>query len=234
MQLAGGYLYNIFAYLNWAQSAVNQGGIQVGLVSDAAATMTWAAINNSPMQAFHSGDLYTPSPNVAGDQALIIHGTLAAPTLLNLSVQWAQGTSNLNVTVLRANSLLLASLVPAPGAAPPLAALPTFVAPLNPQGYIVPVPSPLGSTVLVGPASTPVIGPRATRRGIVFSNPNPTTNIFVCPDNQAAVPGQGLQIVPGGFVPLMGNDQSIINVTCGWNACTQTGPNIPLSILEFV
>lgn len=236
MQLAGGYLYNIYAYLVWAQAAPAQGGIQVGLYSDAAAALSWSAPASGNHQAHVSGDMISPNDiaTVSGNQAIMIHGVLQAPALLNLGVQWAQATSNINVTMLRANSILLASVIPPPGVAPALAILPSFVAPLNPQGYMVPIPSPLGTTVMVGATSTPVIGPRATRRGIAFSNPNPTTSIFVCPDNQQAVPGQGIQIVPGGFVPLMGNDQSLINVTSGWNACTATGPTIPLSILEFV
>ena len=232
--LPGGFLYRVFSYFVWSQANSGFGGVKVGLVSDVAADMTWAAPDSgSSMQALNSGDSLSIN-GVAGNHAVTIFGSIRTSALAHLSVQRSQAATNANPTTIRKNSILIATVVNESSMPPALSVLPVFTAPLITQNLNVPIPSPLGATVLVGPTSTGVIAARPTRRGIAFCNPNPTGTIFVIPSNQSAVNGQGIPIFPGAFLPIMGGDEGLINVTTGWNAITDGGSNVPLTILEFV
>jgi hypothetical protein len=103
----------------------------------------------------------------------------------------------------------------------------------NPQNYNVPLVSPVGSTVMTNATtSVPVIGQNLHRRGIQFANGSPST-IYVCPDNQPAVRGQGIPIFSGSNLPLLG-DGRLINYTCGWNAIADVGSGNALTVLELV
>lgn len=105
--------------------------------------------------------------------------------------------------------------------------------PQNIQNYIVPVVSPVGSTVMTNAsASVPVIPQNLHRRGIQFANGSQST-IYVCPDNQPAVRGQGVPIFSGANVSFLG-DGKLINYTCGWNAIADVGTNQPLTVLELL
>lgn len=106
--------------------------------------------------------------------------------------------------------------------------LPTIKQNLNVQ-----IASPVGSCPLVGTVSVQVIGPNAARRGIIFINPSPTRTATVVPGNQAAVAGQGINILPGAQQPFIG-DGNLINFNCGWNAVFDGGANNPLEILELL
>jgi hypothetical protein len=103
----------------------------------------------------------------------------------------------------------------------------------NTQNYNVPIPSPIGSTVLTnGTTQVQAIGQNLGRRGVTFSNPSDQI-IYVTPSNQAAVVGQGVPILPGAIVPFIG-DGRLVAYTCGWNAIAASGSNKPLMVLEFV
>jgi hypothetical protein len=231
--LPSGFLYRIFCYFVWSQSGAMNGGVNVGLQTDVTADMTWAAPDSgSSMQALGSGASISIN-GVSGNHAVTIFGTVNVSAPANLSVIRSQAASNPNPTIIRHNSILIAEAVSLTTAPPALSALPTFVAPLVQQNYNVPVPSPVGTTVLVGGTATGVIAARPSRRGVAFCNPSTTNNIYLCPANQTPQVGQGLVLVPGGFVPIMGNDNNLINVTNGWSAISD-GVNVPLSVLEFV
>lgn len=108
-----------------------------------------------------------------------------------------------------------------------------FTAPTIQQSYQIGLTSPVGSTVLVGTASTAVIGPSASRRGLMFFNPG-TVVLYICPANQAAVIGQGIPIFPGGGPLDMLGDGKLIAYNSGWNAIAASGSNNPLTILELI
>jgi hypothetical protein len=99
---------------------------------------------------------------------------------------------------------------------------------------IVPITSPVGTTVLVGTSSKSAIGPNQTRRGVMFVNPGASVTLYICPANQTAVSGQGVPIAALATVTLNGNEQTGINVTCGWNVIAASSSNNPLTVLELL
>lgn len=100
------------------------------------------------------------------------------------------------------------------------------------QNNAVQIPSPNGSTVLVGTASIAAIGANASRRGLIFANPG-TVALYLCPANQVAVIGQGVQLFPGATLPLYG-DGMLINFNSGWNVIAASGAGNPLTVLELL
>jgi hypothetical protein len=101
------------------------------------------------------------------------------------------------------------------------------------QNYAVQITSPVGSTVTVGTVSVAAIGANPRRRGIVFVNPNTSVTLYVCPNNQTAVIGEGIPVFPGGMVQLVG-DGKLINYNCGWNAIAASGAANKLTVLELL
>lgn len=97
----------------------------------------------------------------------------------------------------------------------------------------VPITSPQAWTILVGNTSIPAIGANQNRRGIIFANPG-SVNIYVVPSNLAAVIGQGILVLPGAQVELLGNPSRNINYNCAWNAIAATGSNNPLTIMDLL
>lgn len=101
------------------------------------------------------------------------------------------------------------------------------------QNQTMQIPSPVGSTVVLTTVSATVLGPNPSRRGVRFFNPSDVV-IYVCPDNLAAVIGQGIQILPGGGPVDMIGDGALINYNCGWNGIAASGSNKPLTVLELL
>lgn len=100
--------------------------------------------------------------------------------------------------------------------------------------FNVPIVSPIGTLALVNSSGqSNVIGPNASRRGIIFINSG-TVTITVVPANQTAVAGQGVLVLPGGQVPFISDPSTNVAFNCGWNAIAATGSNNPLEILELL
>ena len=102
----------------------------------------------------------------------------------------------------------------------------------NHNGIIVPLTSPSGSTVLLNSSTqTTVIGQNLNRRGIVFINPGSIT-VYICPANQSAVIGQGVEIAAGATVSFLGTE--LLNYNSGWNGISASSSSVPLTVLELV
>ena len=103
--------------------------------------------------------------------------------------------------------------------------------PLIQQNQIIPIASPLFTSVALTTANTPsVIGANAQRRGITFANPSATQTIYLAPAGSAIAVGQGIPLFPGATLPIM--SQGNYQINCGWQAIASGNCN--LSILEFV
>jgi hypothetical protein len=104
-------------------------------------------------------------------------------------------------------------------------------APQIQQNQIIPIPSPLFTSVpLTGANSPSVIGPNPNRRGITFGNPSATQTIYLAPAGSAIAVGQGLPMFPGASIPMM--SQGNYQINCAWQAIASGNCN--LTILEFV
>lgn len=103
--------------------------------------------------------------------------------------------------------------------------------PLIQQNQIIPIASPLFSSVALTGALTPnVIGSNPQRRGIIFGNPSATQTIYLAPAGSAITANQGIPLFPGATLPIMA--QGNFQINCGWQAIASGNCN--LTILEFV
>lgn len=102
--------------------------------------------------------------------------------------------------------------------------------PTNQQNLNVQTTTPDGSTVLVGTSSIQVAAADLKRRGIIFANPG-TVTIRIVPGNEVAVAGQGIPLLPGAMLQLMGG--KLINYNSAWNAIADSGSANPLTILDL-
>lgn len=99
------------------------------------------------------------------------------------------------------------------------------------QNQIIPIPSPVFTSVALTTANNPnVIGTNANRRGITFGNPSATQTIYLAPAGSAITTNQGLPLFPGATLPIMA--QGNFQINCGWQAIASGNCN--LTILEFV
>lgn len=107
----------------------------------------------------------------------------------------------------------------------------TMPEPLIQQNQIIPIASPVFTSVALTTANNPsVIGTNAQRRGITFGNPSATQTIYLAPAGSAIAVNQGLPLFPGATLPIMAQGNYQIN--CGWQAIASGNCN--LTILEFV
>lgn len=103
--------------------------------------------------------------------------------------------------------------------------------PLIQQNQIIPIASPVFTSVALTGANSPsVIGPNAQRRGITFANPSATQTIYIAPAGSPIAVGQGIPLFPGATYSVMA--QGNFQINCGWQAIASGACN--LSILEFV
>src|ERR1700731_3969627 len=106
-----------------------------------------------------------------------------------------------------------------------------MVAPQIQQNQIIPIPSPVFTSVALTTANTPnVIGVNVNRRGIIFGNPGAPATIYLAPAGSAIAANQGLPLFPGATLPIWAEGNRQIN--CGWQAIASGNCN--LTILEFV
>jgi hypothetical protein len=99
------------------------------------------------------------------------------------------------------------------------------------QNQIIPIPSPVFTSVALTTANSPsVLGTNAQRRGITFANPSATQTIYIAPAGTAIAVGQGIPLFPGASFPIMA--QGNFQINCGWQAIASGSCN--LTILEFV
>lgn len=90
--------------------------------------------------------------------------------------------------------------------------------PKNQQNYYLPGPTKAVAITNLGETSVQVIGENKNRKQLIFSNPNETANIAICPaedtdgnDLDAAFNGGSIVISPGGSFIVSGD------CTNAWN-----------------